>query len=222
MKSQGTFPRKQSEKNEYYIRVIAYLIAEQLRLGITAGNITFITGWIVTWNDVYPKAVDESLTTKPLRDQKDAMIIQIENRLRGIYDDIPGSVLTDTDRLKLNLPARDAILTARPKIDATPYIKALPRSGALVEFITRKDTDSTRPSILDDADGVEFVFNIGGTQPVSPSECTKNFFSTKAKFKVQMDVADAGKKVQGFAYWKNTSDSAKSGPPIRFSVMITE
>jgi len=218
--SNGPFPTRDTERNDYYNRAIPYVDAEKVRLTVDPAKAADAVALLVTWNLVYPKAKDPNLSTKTLRDQKDDLIVEIENLLRVIYNDIPGSLLTDADRNTLNLPRRDTISTPRPNITITPFAKASSQAGGLIEFICRTDSDSSRASVLPEADGIEVVYNVGGNVPVSPSECTKSFFSTKAKFRISMDIADAGKKLNGFLRWKNNTDAAKSGPWVAISAMV--
>ncbi|MFI5220032.1 MAG: hypothetical protein ACHQNT_11145 [Bacteroidia bacterium] len=220
--SNGPFPTRDNERNDYYNRTIPYVDAEKVRLTVDPARAAAVVASLAAWNTVYPDAKNPAVSTKTLRDQKDDLIVDIENQLRVIYNDIPDSLLNDADRNTLNLPKRDTITTPRPAIRIAPFAKASSLEGGLIEFICRTDSDSSRASVLSEADGVEMVYNVGGTSPVSPSECTKNFFSTKAKFSISIDIAEAGKKLNGFMRWKNNSDPAKSGPWTSISAMVND
>jgi hypothetical protein len=215
------FPTTLSGKSEYYNRAIPYCDANKVRLIIDVTKIGDRVTNLTDWNNVYPKSVDDNLTTKTLRDQRDDLIPVIENGMREIYADIPESKLTDADRNTLNLKKRDTVKTPRPKITDVPFMKIRGLEGALMQATCRTASDSTRASMHKDADGIELVYIISGTAPASPNDCTKTVFSSKAKFFIQLDIADAGKKLFGFARWKNNSDNNKIGPYVAVNGMIT-
>lgn len=196
----------------YYNNAIPYIDTNKVRLTVTPARATSILNRLADWNDVFPKAKNPDLSTKTLRDQKTILVTKIEDELREIFEDIPASLLTEADRNTLNLKKRDLIPTGRAAISITPYIKVNSLNGALIDIICRTDSDSTRASKLKGADGIEMQYSVGGTAPASPADCPKNYFSTKSRFKLQLDVADATKKVHCFFRWKINSDAAKSGP----------
>jgi len=218
----GRFPTKDDERNTFYNTSIPYLITNKVRLNVSADTVTALNDLRTEWNDVYPKAKNPAESTRPLRERKDQLIKEIENTMRSAYGDIPESALTLDDRLTLNLPERDSEPSPRPAITQTPFIKVNSREGAQMEFICRTDSDASRASINPDSDGIELVYKIGDPAPATPSECNRFFISSKAKFNVKLDVSDAGKKMHGFARWKNTSDDNKSGPWTSFSGLVND
>jgi len=222
MPNQKLFPTKDTERDEYYNRAIPYIDANKVRLTVAPATATDAVNLLTNWNATYPQSKNPDTRTRTITNQKDQLISKIEEALRNIYADIPESVLTDADRNTLNLKKRDTVNTPRPAINVVPFAKAQGEAGGLVEFICRTDSDSSRASVLPEADGIEVVFNVGGAQPVSPSDCTRNFFSSKAKFRISFDLSDAGKKVNCFVRWKNNSDPAKSGPWVAVSAMVTD
>jgi hypothetical protein len=207
-------------KNTQYNQVIPYCETNKVRLTIDTTKMAAQVTNLTSWNSVYNDSVNKNLTTKTLRDQRNGLIDTIEEGMREIYNDIPDSLLTDADRNTLNLPKRDTTNTPRGEITTAPFAKAKALEGGFMEFICRTDADNSRASILELADGAELVYNVGGAVPASPSECTQNFFSSKAKFHVKIDPVHAGKKLNGFIRWKNNTDPAKSGPFVFVSAMI--
>ena len=89
-----------------------------------------------------------------------------------------------------------------------------------MKFELRVLKDASRPSMHLDADGVEIYWKIGAA-PISPADCTeKDTFST-ATVLLKINLADAGKRMGGYARWKNISDTNKSGPWSQiFSIVI--
>jgi len=120
------FPPKLADFNEYLLISVPWLNSENVRLGVSAGNLTdlnaFYSGVGTGWTTVYPKTADEATATKPLRDQRDTLRINIEKKMRLIFGDIPDSVLTAEDRTKLRLKAPDTIPTAAGVMDHSPDI----------------------------------------------------------------------------------------------------
>ena len=206
------FPTTLSGKSEYYNRCIPYCDTNKVRLMIDATKIADQVTNLGKWNTAYPKSIDKNLTTKTLRDERDGLIPVIENGMRAIYDDIPQSKLTDADRNTLKLKKRDTVKTSRPKINDVPVAKVRGMEGALMEITARTATDSSRPSMHKDADAIEIIYVISDTAPKNINEYTKSFISSKAKFVIQLDIADAGKTMYCYARWKNNSDNNKSSP----------
>lgn len=219
------FPTKDAERNTYYNTVIPYANdpANQARLGITDGVINPIVASLATWNLAYPQAKNDATSTKVLIQQKDDLIEEIEEALSEMYDDIPASTLTLTDRNTFNLKERDTITTPRGQINDVALSKIKGMEGARMEFRLRTDADASRASRHPLSDGAEIVYTVGTTAPASPTDCNKTIFSSKAKGTFDVGIENAGKKVFGFVRWKNNTDNSKSGPWSQmFSAVISD
>jgi hypothetical protein len=125
MSARGIFPTKLDEQNKYFIAVVAYLILNQARLLISAGNMALLNklysnpgvpndqlGWVELWLlHTGPSAGDRTITAllqQRLRQHLATDPVGMENVLRAIYADIPQSILTAVDRKTLNLKERKA------------------------------------------------------------------------------------------------------------------
>lgn len=147
----------------------------------------------------------------------------IAAKLREVYDDIPESALTDADRSTLLMPKRDTIPTPRPAIAKRPALKLIVQGGARFIIENRVESDSSRPSMQVDADYVEFIYCIQDAPPASPDECTKTKILSKARETLQLNPADAGKKIHCYSRWANKTDEAKSSPWTRLhSAVISD
>lgn len=122
------------------------------------------------------------------------------------------SLMTDADRQSIGIPPRDTIASPRPAIDTEPSVKIKFMSGARAVFECRVEADQTRPSMHPDADEIEVVYQIGGTQPVDPESCPKTNLSKKARFTILAGIANAGKKFFCYVRWRNSSEPQKSSP----------
>ena len=59
--------------------------------------------------------------------------------------------------------------------------------------------------------------------PANSSEVNKLPLEDLVAFKIELDIAEAGKKFNGFVRWKNNTDPAKSGPWTKIvSAMISD
>jgi hypothetical protein len=206
------FPTRDSDFNSKVQIIVPYLNTHKVRLLISAQNITDINALKTIWDDIFPKSQDPAQRTTSVTDDKNTARADIEDLLRSIYDDIPASVLNTDDRNTLNLHERDTNPSPRPAINTSPVAKLSSGPGARMEIICRVETDSSRASIHPDADGVEVAYIVAATPPASPAACNKIILSTKAKFSVQTDIAEAGKKMFAYMRWKNNSSDDKSGP----------
>ncbi|MFN0275274.1 MAG: hypothetical protein ACKVPJ_05990, partial [Chitinophagales bacterium] len=122
------------------------------------------------------------------------------------------SAISVQQRSTLQITIKDTVKTARPAIESAPFVDVEARKGARIVIECRVNGDSSRASIHPDADEVEVRYTVATTVPASPADCNLTETSTKAKFTLELDIADAGKKFNGFFRWKNTTDKSKSGP----------
>jgi len=206
------FPTRDADFNSYVQISIPYLIINKIRLTISAANITDITALKAVWDSVFPKSQDANQRTITITNDKKQARTDLEIKLRSIFADIPASVLNSSDRSTLNLKERDHTPTPRPAIESSPVAKLSSGPGARMEAVCRTDSDSSRSSVHPDADGIEVAYVVGTSPPASPAACNKIIFSSKAKFTVQADIADAGKKMFAYMRWKNSTSEEKSGP----------
>jgi hypothetical protein len=223
MPNRGPIPTRDDDRNVYFNSAIPYLHTHKARLVVSDDNDSALTDSLEEWNVTFPKSQDPNQSTKTIREDKDDLIDVIEDTLRQVYADIPQSALTTADRNTLNLKERDTNPSPRPAITVAPIAKVTGTAGARIDYIFRTDTDSNRASKQKDSDGVEIVYTIGTAVPASPLECSKSVFTSKAKGIIEAQIGDAGKKLYGYARWKNNSDNSKSGPWSQlFSTVISD
>ncbi len=108
-----------------------------------------------------------------------------------------------------------------------PSVKVASLAGAGVEVVNRVESDSSRPSLHPEADGVEIRYIIVAKAddpvPADPEDYPKVVVSRKAKTLIKAGVANVGSRMIGFCRWINSSENAKSsGWSQRFSVLITD
>lgn len=214
----GQVPTRLEPFNTFINRVVTFLadVANQARLGVSddnkdamvnaLGDTTTSGSWIYLW------ALTSSSTTatKPLRDSRNALQKTMSVLVRNVYDDIPESALTDSDRTTLLIPKRDKIPSERSKINTRPTLKLIVQGGARFIVENRVASDSTRTSMHPDADHVELVYCIQDEAPASPADCNKSKIFTKARAIWELDLADAKQNLHVYSRWVNATDDAKS------------
>lgn len=100
-------PRKDADFNDYILRAIPYLQANDARLGVSGPNVNTLVGMRNDWNVLYPKTQNPDVRTLAITAQKNDLKKEITDLLRAVYRDIPESRLTQDDRATLNLKERD-------------------------------------------------------------------------------------------------------------------
>jgi len=100
----------------------------------------------------------------------------------------------------------------RPQIEDVPFAAMDAQPGSRIEFTCRTLSDASRASMHPDADVVEVRFIVGTTPPATVNDCSQKEISSKAKFTIELNAADAGKKIFAFVRWRNNSEPSKSGP----------
>jgi len=212
MATNGPFPLEDNVFSTYINRSIPYLDTNKVRLGIAAANITNAKAQLLLWNPLFANSQNPAVRTSAITADKTNLRKDIETQLRTIYDDIPESVLTETDRLTLTLKKRDVTPTPRPKITTSPFVEMQPMGGAEIKITARVQNDGGRASMQTDSDSIEMAYRIGGVAPVTPDECEVHITYTKAIHTLSFMVADEGKRLYAYFRWKNDTDDAKSGP----------
>lgn len=207
MLTNGPFPLRDAELNNYFITVVPYLISNKVRLGISAANITALTAMLTAWNTAYPPTTSASTRTQTLTDTKNASRQQFQDLLRNIYADIAESVFIPADRNTLNIhergPRTEApVPTTRPvcKVDTS---KRLQHTIAF----TDESTPSSRAK-PDKVKGCEIWVKVGGESPIDPGELHYLATDTNSPYIAHFDGADAGKPGYYMIRWVNSHGDA--------------
>jgi hypothetical protein len=216
--NQNTFPAKDADFNQYITDAVPYLVAEAVRLSISAGNVTELGTRKTAWDNIYGQAKNPITATGPIIRQKSTQRKEFETFLRRVFKDIPNSALTENDRSLLNLPERDT-KTPRGKIVDIPLVGMTPKGGGSMQFKVRTNEDSTRPSMHPLADVVEVTYKLvdpkqdpeGRQRPLSPKDCTHKDISSKSTFTVSLGLEHAGYIMYAYVRWGNASKPANSG-----------
>ena len=212
MSNKGAFPIEDNAFSTYIVRCIPYLDVNKARLNVSNPNINNAKDQLVIWNPLFADSQNPAVRTSAITADKTNLRAEIETQLRTIYDDIPESALTETDRLTLGLKKRDSTPTPRPKITTQPFVEMQPVGGGEIKVTARVQGDASRASMHPDADCIEMAYRIAGSPPASPEECEHTVTYTKAIHTLSFGVAEEGKRLYAYFRWKNDTDDAKSGP----------
>ncbi len=227
----GQIPATLDAFNSFIHITIPFLAdaANQDRLGVSDANKDALVDALGdpatagSWIYIWARTSNEATATKPLRDDRNALQTSITTTMRAVYDDIPESALTSTDRSTLKIPVRDSEPTARAAIATSPSLKLIVQNGSRFLVENRADSDQTRPSMHPDADHIEFAYIIQADAPASVNDTTKVKILSKARDVLQLDPATGGQKIHAFTRWVNKTDEAKSSPWTRLhSAVISD
>ena len=136
------FPRKDSEINTYFRRVVPYLDLNKLRLLIQEAVILLLQDLLSQWTDIYSESQNPDVRTTAITLTKNTVKKELTKQLRSTYNDIPKSLLTIDDRVVLNLKERDTIMTPIALVKYAP--KASLESYSHLEHLLRI-VDPTNP-----------------------------------------------------------------------------
>lgn len=216
--AKANYPTKFETFNTYVLTAVPYLDSNKARLNVSNDNMDGLndlfsdttggTGWV----EVYPLTTNRATSTGALRDRRDVLRKEIKDKLREIYDDVPMSALTETDRNTLRIFKRDTKPTKRGKITSAPDAAFTPLEGGEIRQRLRVDDDATRASIHPLADGWERVSKIGGTPPADVSECPLKVSGTGALSTFDAGQENDGKRLYSFIRWINLSNAANNSP----------
>jgi hypothetical protein len=164
----GKIPTKIGLFNTFIRRVVVFFAdaTNQARLGVSDANKDALVAALGdsstagTWIYIWGLTSSKTTATKPLRDDRNLLQKSMTKKIREVYDDIPESALTSSDRTTLLIPKRDAEPSARSAIGTRPTLKLIVQGGARFIVENRVTSDSTRTSMHPDADHVELVYCI--------------------------------------------------------------
>jgi hypothetical protein len=154
------FPSIETELNSYFQTVAPYLLANTVRLVISAGNVIKITDNFAAWNLNFPPSQNPDTRTVTITDVKNIALLNMESICKDIYNDIPESALTSQDRNTLNLPLHH---TTHVRVLAATVAPAITLTKSLhLEHMLRFQNPATPGSIaMPDGQQILLLYYIG-------------------------------------------------------------
>jgi len=219
-----TFPVPIQQLASYFVRAIAWIIANATRLGVSSTNVTQLqalygdettAGTYLYCKKQYDSAPNrkDGITTLNLETASE----KVRNKLTEIYNDIPASKWKDEDRKNLNRKTGLKRTVTHPTtriaekfvLDIDPHMNALFKCGA------RSRTDTKRHSIPVSANTIEIRYcAVKGKWPIGldlagkvrekcdgPDDNTYPLFFTKAIFEIQLDGELSGYDIYVWGRW---------------------
>jgi hypothetical protein len=217
MKSRGIFPSTDNDFNNYMIVVVAYLLANKLRLLISAANVTALTNILANWTTVYGQYINPNLKNTIIIEKKNNLHNDAETLLKAVFDDIPKSVLTVDDRNTFNLHEHSTEHAKMAKLDQGPVL-SVDSSYHLLITIRIKDPQNPVSRAMPDGQKVileQYVGDAGLMPPNIPFASAR--LVGKCLKEVDFLEADLGKTVYLRACYVNGS-----GDPSPWSIVISD
>jgi hypothetical protein len=207
------FPDKEDALNIYFQVVVAYIVINFARLLITPANKTKLTDKYAQWIVTYPAATTLATSTHSNVVEKNKEEGEMKVILREIFADFPASVLTQTDRDTMNIPALGGVHPHVPMPTSTPIGKA--DGGArLHQVITLTDSVSNKHAHPHGTSACEVWQKIGGVAPVLASELTYIGSTSNAVFATDFVGTDAGLQVYYWMRWVNSRNEKGNWSPM--------
>ena len=218
-------PQTISEFNVYVNNALDYLNngepqKNSVRLTITEGEVTLLTGIVDRWKPLYGLYTDKEKTRTPL------VVAQLQdlmtefndlNQSKHLLNRIAASANVTVEDLKtFNIKSGLAKRSvAVQPIQETINVSIQLLGGGSVTFKCRAE-GSSHASIIDQANGIQYTY-LGGTTPPTSADDAGLFrdISTKATFTLSLGSGSSTKYLYIYFRWYNTKHPELAGPWTR-------
>jgi len=178
------------------------------------------------WLHKYQLSQSVETRTKPVVDSKNNLKDAFTQFAQGVLRTIEGSVnIVEMDYGIFHIAPPNSENTPREPIIVPPVTRLKALEGAVVKVQNRVFEDSSRPSMLPDADAIELrwiILDLAAAPPASWENFTHVAIISKANYTMMLNATDAGKRLYVVCRWLNNAEPHKSGPyGIIQSVVIT-
>lgn len=218
-------PQTISEFNVYVNNALDYLNngepqKNSVRLTITEGEVTLLTGIVDRWKPLYGLYTDKEKTRTPL------VVAQLQdlmtefndlNQSRHLLNRIAASANVTVEDLKtFNIKSGSAKRSvAVQPIQETVNVSIQLLGGGSVTFKCRAE-GSSHASIIDMANCIQYAYLVGTTPPTSADDAGLfRDISTKATFTLSLGSGSSTKYLYIYFRWYNTKHPELAGPWTR-------
>ena len=205
--------------NKYLIVVFIYIKTNMVRLMVSSADFATLTEMIndpaTGWTYLYTMHSDVATQTKPINAKLKKSKLTISQFLRYLYRNFPRNVMIVEDYQTFNIAELNSHHSRRAKITTTPYGNISSKSGGVVDFAVRDNTEVQNAAMEPLADAIRVygvILNPGDALPTNVSQCNLSIISKKAKFSYQCPTEEAGNRFACYLQYVNLSDDSKSGP----------
>jgi hypothetical protein len=168
------------------------------------------------WAHKYLLTQSEITRTPALVEEKNLLKDAFTPFAQGVLKTIEGSVnIVNEDYGIFNIAKRDDTNTPREPITTAPITILYALAAGMVKVENRAIHDSTRPSMLPNADAIELrwiIQDIAAAPPASWASITNVNVISKATYTMMIDPINAGKRLYVVCRWLNNAEPNKSGP----------
>jgi hypothetical protein len=232
-KAKDYLPRRQGDFNVWQDNFVTRIAAGAVAWLIANSKVLLLQGAQNAYVPLYNAIkVKQNRTTGQVDAHKVGLKVYKSYLRTFVKENVVGNTaIPHEDKKALGInPGRDG-KGSRPAIKTAPNVVLKAKGGLVIEVECRVESDSSRPSMHEDADVIEFRIAVSSTPPggngvVPPApgpgdtpppanylQATDVFTSKKARFsKTFDDPTLSGKYLYAFARYKNLSDEKKSGP----------
>lgn len=119
------------------------------------------------------------------------------------------SLVSDDDRVAMDLPVRDTTPTRGKAPEAMPDIFVTPLKGARLKVSVRQQPDKEGVSQRGKPDGVgrfEIAWKVGDPPPNHGDDCAGRLISGKSPATITIDTDNIGKRITIFVRWISTNN----------------
>ena len=242
MSKTSVYPRPLGSINNYFNNVVPYININAIRLGIDVDNLTNLNflfdntplppdnenlskmGWLQLWS-LYANKKGSRTTT--VIDELGIRRISLEHQLSSIYDDIPRSKWTQTDRdatgRKGHALGHKAQTTDAEKV-GPPYasldlggknqlVLRIKQAGGQKGATKKK---GGKPKGIKEYEFHYIVHKPDEAPPANIEQCTQHIIITRTPYRINFEPSQAGKRCSG--YVQTIEKPNKAGP---VSVLVT-
>lgn len=215
----GPFPTTNEEINSYFDTVVPYLVANDARLGVSAGNLSTLNTFYNNstgvptedgWSQIWVNYSDPAVVNKTTRDLLKVRKKQMKETLSTIYDDIPKSALNEVDRNTLRLPERDTTPTTIQAVDFAPVLSIDKVSNGIqvVRFQNPETPDSNAMPPNQHCEVDRYV----GEANLEDNDVPFAHFEDTGKHLMQVNYAPEDKGKTAYYRARYETDTGKTGP----------
>lgn len=225
MSSKQRISRNPAEFNDFITGTSTYLKAGEpvtngVRLGLLPVEIDKWCGFAARWTPIYSKYNDKlNGYTRGTRNDIYTIMEEVQDFNREVFllDRIkvsPAATLADLEMFNLKRPSGPKASHSAPHslIKETVEVSFKLIKGGFVN-VSCRGTSHPRPSIIDVADSIQYVYLIGTNPPASPTvPILQKELSTKSKFVINAGIENIGKTLYCYFRWYNTKYPEAAGP----------
>ncbi|MDR1284184.1 MAG: hypothetical protein LBK99_25710 [Opitutaceae bacterium] len=205
MNNADYIPRPQAVFNNWQETLVAYLLANLGRFGLTTDMLDALMALQAAWRDAWALASNPDKRTKATVQAKNEALAAYKAGIRQFVNErlTYNKKVTNADRDNMGLPIHDTHPTPAPVSQDAPDITIRMPAARRLEILARVLANALRKK-PDGGHGWELRWIISLTQPTSLDQITHSEFSTRSAIVLDFDENQRGQRIWLIARWENT------------------